>query len=67
MTKTMEVITDVVRGKHPFHQIDDRTEKPMKHRYERRKIREYLKLGDWGKPSETEDAISESQMPEGSE
>ena len=48
MTKTLEVITDVVRNtKHPFRQVDDRPGKPKKHRYERRKIREYLKLADW--------------------
>jgi hypothetical protein len=48
MTKTLDVITDVVRNtKHPFRQVDDRPGKPKKHRYERRKVREYLKLGDW--------------------
>jgi hypothetical protein len=27
--------------------VDNRPEKPQKSRYERRKIREYLRLGDW--------------------
>jgi hypothetical protein len=52
MTKSIDVITEVVRNtKHPFRQVDDRPDKPTKHRYERRKIREYLRLGDWtGEP-----------------
>src|ERR1044071_9630282 len=52
MTKTIEVITDLVRNtKHRFRQVDDRPDKPKKHRYERRKIKEYIKLGDWaGEP-----------------
>jgi hypothetical protein len=48
MTKTLEAISEVIRNtKHPFRQVDDRPHKPQKHRYERRKIREYIKLGDW--------------------
>src|SRR5437660_3340463 len=48
MTKTMEVISEAVRNpKHPFRKVDNRPKKPLKHRYERRKIREYLHLGDW--------------------
>jgi len=52
MTKSIDVITELIRNtKHPFRQVDDRPDKPTKHRYERRKIREYLKLGDWtGEP-----------------
>lgn len=48
MPKPLDVISDVIRNtKHPFRQVDDRPDKPTKHRYERRKIKEYLKLGDW--------------------
>ena len=48
MTKTIEVISEAVRNpKHPFRKVDNRPKKPLKHRYERRKIREYLHLGDW--------------------
>jgi hypothetical protein len=48
MTKTLEFISDVIRNpKHPFRQADDRPAKPQKHRYERRKIKEYIKLADW--------------------
>jgi hypothetical protein len=48
MTKPLDQIDDVIRNpKHPFRQVGDRPEKPQKHRYERRKIREYIKSGDW--------------------
>ncbi len=48
MIKTFEVISEAIRNpKHPFRKADNRPKKPMKHRYERRKIREYLHLGDW--------------------
>lgn len=49
MTKTIEVISEAVRNpKHPFRKVDNRPKKPMKHRYERRKIREYIHLAHWG-------------------
>lgn len=48
MTKIMEQIDEVIRNpKHPFRQVADRPEKPQKHRYERRKVREFMKSGDW--------------------
>jgi hypothetical protein len=48
MTKSMEVIIEVVRNpKHPFRKIDNQPKKQQKHRYERRKIKEYLHLGEW--------------------
>ncbi len=48
MTKSIETITEVIRSsKHPFRQVADRPDKPKKNRYERRKIREYLRLNDW--------------------
>ena len=48
MRKTLDVITDAIRNtKHPFRQVDGRPDKPKKHRYERRKIKEYIRLGDW--------------------
>jgi len=48
MPKSNDIITEAVRStKHPFPQLGDRPAKEKKHRYERRKIREYLKLGDW--------------------
>lgn len=49
MTKTLEVILEVIRDstKHPFRKADNHPKKAQKHRYERRKIKEYLHLGDW--------------------
>jgi hypothetical protein len=48
MTKSLEVIGEAIRNpKHPFRKVDNQPKKPLKHRYERRKIREYLHLGDW--------------------
>jgi hypothetical protein len=48
MTKSLEVITEAIRNpKHPFRKVDNQPKKPRKHRYERRKIKEYLHLGDW--------------------
>jgi hypothetical protein len=49
MTKTLEVISEAIRNpKHPFRKVDNQPKKPLKHRYERRKIRAYLQLGEWG-------------------
>jgi hypothetical protein len=48
MTKTLEVISEVIRNpKHPFRKVDSQPKKPRKHRYERRKIHAYLQLGEW--------------------
>lgn len=48
MMKTMEVISEAVRNpKHPFRKAENQPKKAQKNRYERRKIKEYLHLGDW--------------------
>ena len=48
MTKTLNLIQETVRDtKHTFHQAENRPAKAQKNRYERRKIREFLRLGDW--------------------
>ena len=48
MSKTIDSITEIIREqKPPFRKADDRPVKAQKHRYERRKIKEYIKLGDW--------------------
>jgi hypothetical protein len=48
MMKTLELASEAVRNpKHPFHKTLHQPKKALKHRYERRKIREYLHLGDW--------------------
>jgi hypothetical protein len=48
MSKTLDVITEIIRNpKQSFRKADDRPVKAQKHRYERRKIREFIRLGDW--------------------
>jgi hypothetical protein len=48
MMKTLEMAVEAVRSpKYPFHKTQHQPKKALKHRYERRKIREYLHLGDW--------------------
>jgi hypothetical protein len=48
MTKTLDAINEAVRNpRHPFRKMNHQPSKPLKHRYERRKVREYLHLGDW--------------------
>lgn len=48
MMKTFEVMGENIRNqKHPFRKTEHYTKKSLKNRHERRKIREYLQLGDW--------------------
>ena len=48
MAKSLEALSEVVTNqKHPFRKVDNQPKKPLKNRYERRKIKEYLHLGDW--------------------
>lgn len=54
MTKTLDVLTEAIRNtKHPFPQVADRPDKPHKHRYERRKVKQFIQLGDWNTDSKT--------------
>jgi hypothetical protein len=49
MTKTVDRIVEAIaNSNHPFRKTDNHPKKAQKHRYERRKVREYLHLGDWG-------------------
>jgi hypothetical protein len=46
--KTAGMMVDLVRThKHPFRLADQRASKVQQSRYERRKIRECLRLGEW--------------------
>ncbi len=46
--KTFEAISEAVRNPKPlFRKTENQPKKPQRHRYERRKIREYLHLTDW--------------------
>ena len=52
MTKSLDVITEIVRNpKHSFRKADAHAEKANRHRYERRKIKEFMKLGNWAQES----------------
>ena len=52
MIKTLNLISESVRNpKNTFRKLADRPRKAEKHRYERRKVKEFLKLGDWGEES----------------
>lgn len=49
MIKTLDLISEVIRSqKNSFRKITDRPKKAEKHRYERRKVKEYLRMSDWG-------------------
>jgi uncharacterized protein YukE len=48
MTKTLDLIHEAIRNtKHAFRQTDQRPAKAQKHRYERRKVKEIIRLNDW--------------------
>ena len=48
MTKSNEAIGEIIRNpKHSFRKTDDRPVKAQKHRYERRKVKEFIKQNDW--------------------
>ena len=48
MTKSLELIRETVRQpKQAFHKVDNQPKKPLRNRYERRKVRAYLHLADW--------------------
>lgn len=48
MAKSLDFIVETIRNtKHPFRPAADRPEKPQKNRYERRKVKEFIRLGDW--------------------
>jgi hypothetical protein len=48
MIKTVEAMSEAIRNpKHPFRKTESSPKKALKNRHERRKIKEYLHLGDW--------------------
>jgi hypothetical protein len=54
MTKTIDAINEIIRNpKHSFRKADDRPVKAQKRRYERRKVKEYIKQNDWKQESMT--------------
>jgi hypothetical protein len=48
MMKTLEAMGEAIRSqKHPFRKTEHHAKKSLKNRHERRKIKEFLHLGDW--------------------
>ena len=47
--------------KHGFQQAEPRPNKCQKHRYERRKVRQYIRLADWEEEAEDEKVINALQ------
>jgi hypothetical protein len=48
MTKTFNLIHQAIRNtKHAFRQTEQRPAKAQQHRYERRKVKEIIRLNDW--------------------
>ena len=55
MNKKTDVVSALVSEEHPFHQAQTQPGKAKQHRYERRKVRTILKVGDWGEEIEYEE------------
>lgn len=52
MSKTTETMTEIVRNrKHRFRKTNRCPGKPAQHRFERRKIRQFIGLSDWDSDS----------------
>lgn len=48
MRKSVELFVDSVRtARHPFRHVSDQPHKEQKNRYERRKVKECIRLVDW--------------------
>ena len=48
MRKAADMIAEnLLRDKHVFRHLADQPHKEHKHRYERRKVKEYIRLVDW--------------------
>jgi hypothetical protein len=48
MKQTLETVSELIRNpKMIFRKTENQPQKARKHRYERRKIKEYLHLNDW--------------------
>jgi len=57
MVKSINAIREAVRNtKNTFPQLESQPDKAHRHRYERRKVRQIMRLGDWGSEMEAEPA-----------
>ncbi|HEU5072103.1 MAG TPA: hypothetical protein VFV96_16995 [Verrucomicrobiae bacterium] len=49
MIKTFQFMNEAIKStKHPFRKTESQPRKAQKNRYERRKVKEFLHLSDWG-------------------
>ena len=55
MKKNTEIVSGLVSEEYPFHQVQTQPGKAKKHRYERRKVRNILKIADWAEAEEYEE------------
>jgi len=50
---TLQFMSEAIKDpKHPFRKTDSQPRKSQKNRYERRKVKEFLHLGDWTQEEE---------------
>ena len=56
MKKNTEIVYGLVSEEHPFQHVQTQPGKAKKHRYERRKVRNILKIADWDDVEEYEHA-----------
>ncbi len=55
MVKNSDAMSEaVLDSQHPFQQVDSLPHKQQKHRYERRKVRQFLHNGEWSEANEAE-------------
>jgi hypothetical protein len=47
MTNTIELLNEATRNVKLLRRLADQPSKVKKHRYERRKVRSFIRLGDW--------------------
>ncbi|MEY4387090.1 MAG: hypothetical protein RLY20_2373 [Verrucomicrobiota bacterium] len=48
MKTTFQFMNEAIKStKHPFRKTEQQPRKAQKNRYERRKVKEFLHLGDW--------------------
>jgi hypothetical protein len=46
--KSMSLLSESsAKPKNPFRAAESRNDKPHQHRYERRKVRQFLRVADW--------------------
>ena len=47
MTNSIDILDEAIRNTKILRRYADQANKAKKHRYERRKVRSFIRLGDW--------------------